>query len=175
MQKFSKIFAFFVLVTTTLYTLSSCVGGKHLRVKTFEDTEKISGIFNVILYGANHLNDLETIAILDLDGDGYEFTPYAPEFNYSVIKNLRGKEAMEGALHFISSHHSFHSSQIKMIFDERGNTLGYEFRPLYLTVVYGFSDILEVDYWLMEDNRIKVTIRLDPLIERGRFPEVNDF
>jgi len=130
-----------------------------------KDTKDIRGTFRVILYGANHLNDLETIAILDREGDQYEFEPYAPEFVYRIKKNLPANEALSEAEKFVGWHPSFRNVMVSRISDEKGFLLGYEVRPLYYPLDFGFSDILEVDYF-KSDNKIIVRIKLKESVEK---------
>jgi len=131
--------------------------------------DDVSGTFTLILYGGRFADDLETIAILDFEGDQYTFEPYAPEFDYRIKKGVQAKKAIEEVEKFVSFHNAFWRSQLSRIIDNKGNTIGYELRPLYLPVTYGISDLLEVHYWLEEDNKVKVTIRLIPSVERLRF------
>jgi hypothetical protein len=134
----------------------------------------ITGVFTLILYGGRFSDDIETIAILDYEGDQYTFEPYAPEFDYGIKKDVSAKEALEVAKKFISFHNSFWRSQLSKIIDNKGNTIGYEVRPLYWPTTFGLSDVLEVNYWLKEGNKIKVTIRLTPSVEGTRFPGAGD-
>jgi len=134
----------------------------------------ITGIFTLILYGGRFSDDIETIAILDYEGDQYPFEPYAPEFDYKIKKKIPAKEALAESEKFVSFHNTFHRSQLSRIIDNKGSTIGYEVRPLYQPFVYGVSDVLEVNYWLKENNKVKVTIRLTPSVERTRFPGAGD-
>ncbi|NCO68550.1 MAG: hypothetical protein COZ31_11015 [Nitrospirae bacterium CG_4_10_14_3_um_filter_44_29] len=127
--------------------------------------KSIQGTFTLILYGANHSNDLETIAILDREGDGYEFEPYAPEFQYKTKKHLPAQEALSEAEKFVSWHHSFRNIIISEITDEKGSQLGYEVRPLYYPWEFGFSDVLEVDYF-KSGNKIITRIKLIESVEK---------
>ncbi|MCL4475080.1 MAG: hypothetical protein M1508_02465 [Nitrospirae bacterium] len=120
--------------------------------------------FTLILYGAEHSNDVETVAILDKEGDRYTFEPFAPKFKYAVKRGLPAKEALEEAGKFISWHNSFHQSQLRGIIDENGNVLGYELRPLYLPFTFGIDDIMDIDYRMRAD-KIAVIIRLKPFIQ----------
>lgn len=124
-----------------------------------------SGTFTLILYGANYLDDLETIAILDYEGDEYHFEPYAPAFNFKVKKGVQAQEALEETEEFVSFHSSFWKSQLSEIINEEGITIGYEVRPLYRPFIYGISDILEVYYWLKENGKVKTIIRLNNSVE----------
>jgi hypothetical protein len=125
----------------------------------------VSGVFTIILYGANYLDDLETVAILDYEGDEYHFEPYAPAFNYKVREGVQDQEALKEAEKFVSFHSSFWKSQMSKILDKEGVTIGYEIRPLYRPFIYGFSDILDVYYWLKGNGKVKTTIRLKKSVE----------
>jgi hypothetical protein len=140
-------------------------------LKTIEASpSEITGTFTLILYGGNYADDLETIAILDLEGDRYRFEPFAPDFDYRLRPGMPAKEAFATAEKFVSFHSAFWRTQLSKILDRSGNVIGFELRPLYRPLVYGFSDILEVNYWPKEDGKIKVMIRLIPEVERLKLP-----
>jgi hypothetical protein len=140
-------------------------------LKTIEASPaEIMGTFSLILYGGRFSDDVETIAILDFEGDGYTLEPFAPDFDFRIKKGVSAKEALEQAQKFVSFHHAFWRSQLSRITDNEGNAIGYELRPLYLPFYFGVSDIFDVYYWLEENGRIKVTIKLIPFVERRRFP-----
>jgi hypothetical protein len=143
---------------------------KPLRTESAE-AFAMNGSFTLILYGARFPDDIETIVIFDIEGDKYNFEPFAPDFDYKIKKGVQAKEALAEAQKFVSFHNSFWRSQFSRILDPKGNIIGYELRPLYNNFVYGRSDVMDVYYWLKEGGKIKVTIRLDPEIERARkFP-----
>lgn len=137
--------------------------GKLLKTVPAE-IANVTDKFTLILYGAEHSNDVETVAILDKEGDRYTFEPFAPKFKYAVKRGLPAKEALEEAGKFISWHNSFHQSQLRGIIDENGNVLGYELRPLYLPFTFGIDDIMDIDYRMRAD-KIAVIIRLKPFIQ----------
>jgi len=146
---------------------------KPLRTEVANVAE-IQGSFTMILYGGRFLDDVETIAILDVEGDQFHFEPYAPDFDFKVKKGIPAKEALSEAQKFVSFHNAFWRSQLSRILDNNGKTIGYELRPLYHHFVYGTSDVMDVYYWLKEGGRVKVTIRLDSEIEKMiRFPGGN--
>ena len=66
---------------------------------------------------------------------------------------------------FVSRHSSFRQSRISGIIDDKGNILGYEFRPLYFPLTFGVEDVMEVNY-RMAVNRIIVSIRLNASVEK---------
>jgi hypothetical protein len=140
-------------------------------LKTIEATpDDITGTFSLILYGGRFADDVETIALLDLEGDGYSLEPFAPDFDFRIKKGVSAKEALEQAQKFVSFHHAFWRLELSRITDNNGKAIGYEIRPLYLPFYFGVSDIFEVYYWLKENGRVKVTIKLIPFVERRRFP-----
>lgn len=147
--------------------LISCATGNYLRTEGIKDTD-IQGTFSLILYGSRYLNDIETIAILDTEGDGYSFEPYAPEFDYKIKQGVSAKEAFKEAERFVSWHGSFLYSQTSKILDHKGNIIGYEIRPLYQPIAFGVSDVIDVDYKI-EDSRVIIRIRLKPQIEKMLF------
>jgi hypothetical protein len=158
----------FCVVTFSVSVPVSFAFEKPLKTEKAK-VDDITGTFTLILYGGRFADDLETFAILDCEGDQYTFEPYAPDFDYRIKKGIQAKKAIEEAKKFVSFHNSFWRSQLSKIVDSKGNTIGYELRPLYLPFVYGISDVLEIHYWLKKGNKVRVTIRLTPSLERSRF------
>jgi hypothetical protein len=126
----------------------------------------VTGTFTVILYGGNYLNDIHTIAFLDSEGDQYTFEPYAPEFEYRVLKGISAKEALDKAQDFVSTiDNCFSRSQLSKVLDQNGKTIGYEMRPFYNTICYGLSDVLDVSYW-NKGGKVVIRIKLYPAVEK---------
>jgi hypothetical protein len=124
-------------------------------------SEEITGTFTLVLYGGRHINDLETAAFLDREGDQYEFEPYAPEFDYRIKRGVPAEEALKEAKKLVSFHNAFWYSQLSKILDEKGNVIGYELRPLYRPFVYGRDDLLEI-YYRIKGSKVIIEIRLTP-------------
>jgi len=162
-----KRIAYILLAVSCIAFLNSCAAGNYLKTEDAKD-EDIKGSFTLILYGSRHLSDIETIAILDIEGDSYSFEPYAPEFDYKIKRGVSAKEALEEAERFVSWHSSFYRTQLSRTLDDKGNVIGYELRPLYQPLAFGVSDVLDVDYRI-KDNRVIVRIKLKPQIERMLF------
>lgn len=140
-------------------------------LKTEEATpDEMKGTFTLILYGGSYLDDLETIAILDSEGDQYVLEPFAPDFDYRMTKGVPAEKAFKEAGEFVNFHPSFWRSQLSRILDKERKVIGYEVRPLYRPFAFGISDVLDVNYWLKEKGRVKVTIRLIPSIEKNKLP-----
>jgi hypothetical protein len=66
-KNFEMLCCFIVLLTL----ISSCAKGKRLSVQQMGDHKDISGVYNVIFYGARHHDDLLTVAIRDRADDPY--------------------------------------------------------------------------------------------------------
>jgi hypothetical protein len=141
--------------------------GFETPLKTLEASpSEIKGTFTLILYGGNYSDDIETFAILDMEGDRYDFDLFAPDFDYRVTKGVPAEKVLSTAEKFVSFHPAFWRTQLSKILDRAGDIVGFELRPLYRPEVFGFSDILEVNYWPKENGKIKVTIRLVSPLER---------
>jgi hypothetical protein len=159
-QSFYYLIGVIFLVFLVL-TLGSCAGANQLRTELAQDSE-ITGSYTLILYGTKNAYELKTVAFLDKEEDGYELVPYAPQYDYKVIKNLPAAEALKKALDYVKWPRDYRSTQLRKILDEQGNVIGYEVRPLYDPLAYGISNVLLVRYWVQAGGKIKVTINLHP-------------
>jgi hypothetical protein len=128
----------------------------------------IKGTFDLILYGGRYFRDVETAAFLDIEGDLYRLEPYAPDFDYRIIRGLSAKEALERAEQFVSGRYDFWRSLLSRIIDEQGKTVGYEVRPLYHVPAFGVPDVMNIDY-VTKGDKIRIYIRLKPEVERQLF------
>lgn len=156
-----------VIVSSVFLMDSSCSGRNYLRTAPVYNQKEIVGNFSLILFGTAENEGLEAVAFLDAVADDYEVVPHAPEFQYSIKRNIEGKEAVEMAIHHLSSHNAYKSHQIRRILEKNtGRTIGYEVRPLYLPFVYGHMDVLDILYWSTGNKTVHVTIRLLPSVER---------
>lgn len=169
MKRYSNIL--FLLALILLSVNHAFALSETLRTEEVKEDD-IQGVFTVIFYGARDINDIETLALLDMEGDEYTLETYAPDFDYKVKKGLSEKAALNEAYKFIGYHNAFLRPQVSKIIDRKGNTIGYEVMPLYIPFVFGRSDVLEVDYSLKGD-KVKVTIRIIPSIERA-YPRKDD-
>lgn len=147
-----------IVLLTAATLLVSCVTGRQLKTEYIKAPVEITGTFNLILYGAHHADDIETVAILDAEGDGYEIVPFAPEDYYTVDKGLPADEAINKAKRFVSFHQHFWTYDIRRIFDEKGGIIGYEIRPLYTYL----GDALSINYYTEDGKRVKVVIQPIP-------------
>ena len=153
-----------IFLALLVFSLCSCAGGKQLRTELARNTE-ITGSYDLILFGTKNAYELRTIAFLDKEGDGYELVPYAPDYEYKVIKNLPGSEALDKALDYVKWPRDYRSSEVREILDDQGSIIGYEVRPLYEPIAYGISNVLVVQYWVQAGGKVKVTINLHPTAE----------
>ncbi|MFN3480320.1 MAG: hypothetical protein ACK415_08020 [Thermodesulfovibrionales bacterium] len=135
----------------------------RIRTDVAKDIDRDKN-YSLILYGARHGNDLESVAILDIEGDEYVFAPYAPDFDFEIERGLDASAVIKRAEQFVSWHPLYHGSELKKIVLS-GRVIGYELRPLYDPLAYGLSDVLDIDYRL-RDKEVIVRIRLLPQIER---------
>ena len=96
------------LFATGLFLIASDSFAFEASLKTAAaNPSEVKGTFTLILYGGNYYDDLETMAILDREGDGYTLDLYVSDFDYRVIKGVPAKEALAKAEKFIRFHPSF--------------------------------------------------------------------
>jgi len=164
METFSSIIILVIIFWLGTIIIKSFSRGKSLRTVPAQSTA-LTGMYTLILYGGKHSNDLETVVILGKENSRYTFEPFASEFKYTTKKGVPAKEAIAEAEKFVSWHNSFQQSEIRGIIDDKGNTLGYELRPLYLPITFGAEDVADVNY-KMEADRIIVYVSLNPSIEK---------
>ncbi len=165
-KKSLKRVIFLVLLTMVIALLSSCATpGVRLDTGPAHEAD-MAGSYTLILYGGNFLGDLETIALLDKEGDEYTFEPYAPDFKYKAIKGVPAKDAFHYAEMFVTDHPDAYQIKFSRVIDPKGETIGYEVRPLYRSFTYGIDDVLDVDYRLREGGKVIVWITLKPSIRR---------
>ncbi len=153
----------------TLLACFVCVGcalsRSYLKTESAEKSE-IKGIYSVILYGANYADDIATVALLVPEGGQYVFDIYAPDFNYRTIKGVPADEAIKMAEKFVSWNGDFARSQLGKIIAPNGQIIGYELRPLYRQTTFGMEDVMYVDYFLEDNNKVVVHIHLNYEVER---------
>ncbi len=163
-----KIFTFFALFML-LCAAFSCTKKQILHTESTYSPEMF-GSYTLFLYGARFSNDIETIAILDREGDRFTFEIFKPEFDFKVITGVPAAKAFDEGNKFIRFHRSFYSSQMVSILGSSGEIIGYEIRPLYLPTEFGYSDVMDVSYTLIEDT-VKVKIQLKPHVRYMLYDE----
>jgi hypothetical protein len=156
-----------LIVALLISSLPYSCSGRYLSTESAAIGE-IKGTYTVILYGGLYANDVKTIAILAMEGTGYTFDVYAPDFDYKIKKGVPYREAIKRADEFVSFHHAFHETQWRKIVDAKGDVIGYEVRPLYYFFNFGKSNILDV-YYKQTGDKVVVYIRLDPHLETMPF------
>lgn len=154
-----------MIIPAVLTAFFGCAAlGTGIRTESLKAGDN-SGIFDLILYGGNYGDDLETAAFLDRQGDAYSFDIYAPEFNYRTIKGLTFEEGLGKAKEFVSQNTSFHQFRLSSIVNAKAHVIGHEVVPLYLPYTYGTDDVLDI-WYAEKGNKVVVTVRLKRFIEK---------
>jgi hypothetical protein len=130
-----------------------------------KDVNTVTGSFTLILHGNRYGDDLETVAVLDIENDTYTFEPHAPSFDYKLKKNLNGEDALEEAIRFVGKHESFKGARISRLSDDLGNILCFEVRPFYRDPRFRSSDLIDVNYSVRE-KKVIIFIRLKRFVEK---------
>ena len=136
-----------LFLPAALVMLYACAAGPRLRVRPAQTVENGKTRYNLILYGGRYEDDLSSMAIIEIRSTPYRISPYAPKFDFRVLKNLDARQAMGTAVRFLKSINPNYIGVTKnLILSPGGRPIGYEVRPLYLPIVYGIPDILETAY-----------------------------
>jgi hypothetical protein len=76
------------LLASILFGVSHAFAqSENLRAEEVKEGA-VKGVFTLILYGARDINDIETLVLLDIEGDQYTLEPYAPAFDYKIKKGI---------------------------------------------------------------------------------------
>ncbi len=154
------------LIFILLFSFTTSCALSGLKIEPLKDKESIKGNFSLILYGSAYLNDLETIAFLDTEGDEFTLKPFASEDQYVIYRGVSDEEALNKAISFISTHSSYSQYKLSNIVDTDDNTIGFEVRPLYYSFDFGTPDVLDINYSL-KDKNVLIYIRLNPFVEKN--------
>lgn len=138
----------FLFLLTALPMLSACAAvGPVLHVRPAQSVENGKTRYDLILFGGRYGDDLSSMAILEIRSVPYRISPYAPKFDFRILKNLDARQATGTAVRFLKNINPNYTGITKnLILSPGGRPIGYEIRPQYLTIVYGIPDVLETDY-----------------------------
>lgn len=121
--------------------------------------------FAVILYGGPSRSDLETVAFIEIEGDGVEIGPRGSSDRYTVIRGLREVDAYRIAVDFVRRHVNSRDVEERVVHLEGDGAMGLEIRPTYDPLVYGTADLIDVSYAWKEPGKLSVAIGLKPYLE----------
>ena len=89
-------------------------------------------------------------------------------------RHVPGKEALAEAEAFAKFNPSFWKARLRGIVDPSGALIGYEVRPLYSPLDFGYPDVFDVDY-LLKDKTVTVMIALRRELRRPLFDDESPF
>jgi len=146
---------------------TACLPGKQLISREAQPSQ-VTGTYTLFLYGCHYPAQLENVAILVKDESKYPLEIFDIDTSYKVKKGLTAQQALVEAEAFIRcSTYSIWQVALREIPDDGGGAIGYEMRPLYSPLEFGFPDVLLISYAL-KDGKVWAYIRLDPAMERER-------
>ncbi len=147
--------------------VTACIPGKQLISREAQPSQ-VTGTYSLLLYGCHYPAQLENVAILVKDDSRYPLEIYDIDTSYKVKKGLSAQQALAEADAFVRcSTYSIWQVGLREIPDDSGGAIGYEMRPLYAPLEFGFPDVLLISYAL-KDGKVRAYIRLDPALERER-------
>ena len=152
-----------LLATGLLFFSGSCATtGTVLSTSGLQDidAEVETGSFALILHSSQGQRYMDTVAILDIEGDAYEIEPAAAPYNFTVVEGLTGQQALQTARRFIDFYAGHNTTGQQAITSPAGDVIGYELRPLYHPFVYGVSDVMDITYDHQPQGRVIVSVEL---------------
>jgi hypothetical protein len=149
-----------IVIAAAALAAVGCAGAAKLPTEDIAGPPVEEGTYTVFLYSASQSEGSEgprvikgLVAILDLEGDDYEFDLSAPEFDFGTVRGLTGPEAVRSGEWFIGREHFGELAYSRIL--AGGITVGYEIRPEYKQIV-SRRLVMDVDYFLAGGNRVRV-------------------
>ena len=153
MKRALIIAAFFML-------MSACASGLPLNVSQLgglpQEKEKL---YTLIYFVGVDRSDVRRAVILDMEDDEYEFRPEVRDFEYEILQNVSLPESIYETEIFFR-HEGVAGYNKSAVLSPEGDTIGYEFRPIYYKEFMGTPDLLKISYRLSKDNTINIDIKV---------------
>jgi len=138
--------------------LAACMPSKNLRTFII-DQDPPDGRCRLILY-TSYDGEVELrVAVLDLKGDAYDITPFAPKHSFNIQEDLGVYEALDSARAFVKRLFGVERMEVRKVLDMEGRVIAYEARPIYAPLQHGPLDITETSYFLENGNQVKYVVR----------------
>lgn len=148
--------------------LMGCVTGKRLTPVQLDGPSEIEGTYTVYLYSISQYPSLEgnvlvrgAVAILDLEGDGYEFSLEAPKYDYGMVKGLSAEQAVRSALYFLGRHYGSGVLPFYGRIEVDGKAIGYEMRAPLKPWLYR-RDTVDVEYFVARGGKVRAVFLTGP-------------
>ena len=147
--------------------LAGCMAGKQLATSAVEPAS-VTGTYTLLLYGCRYPDDIKNVVILVNEGSKYPFEIYDLDTSYKVKKDVPALQAFSEADSFLRcTFHRIWKTGVRRIFDDAGDTIGYEVRPLYVPYEFGMSDVLLHLVFFAKQRHGQGVHKLDPDVERA--------
>jgi hypothetical protein len=145
--------------------LFSCGGRGRLKSMPLLDDETITGEYDLILYEEEVDGTRSAFAILDIEGDPYDFVPSAVEGGMSRQRELPAPVAIDRARRFLAPGGASAVAVRRILRD--GVTIGFELRPGddYFDP-RPVPNLLRIDYDI-DGDKVRFSITVLPLLERS--------
>ena len=149
-----KILALALMAAIT----TACAHSSSLRTTTLK-LDPPDSKCRLILYTSYDGYVELRVAVIDLDGDGYELLPYAPEHSYKIVDGMRVTSALDEANAFLRKVDGVDGMKVLQVFAVDGTVIAYEARPLYGVMHYGYRDITDTNYYIKGEGTVKFVVR----------------
>lgn len=154
-----------LLILLLILLAGACAPGPRLTTAVTKQPPA-EGTYTLLLHGCNYGNDPATIAFFWPQDQAYQLIPYSPAFQFRRESGLTADRALAAAEEFINCSPHFSHPRLSAIRDQQQRLIGYELRPLYqLPSPFPRQDMLNVSYYELADQQIRVYITPLPLLE----------
>jgi hypothetical protein len=139
--------------------LVSCASSSNLRTAFLKDMPDTDARVDLILYSAPGDEAQLKIAVLDITEDAHRLEPFAPSFNYEIIKDLSTDDALERAESFLAKLNGYSHMELREVFTRDGTLVAFEAKPVYEPFLYPTTDITDTSYYISENGVVKFIVR----------------
>ena len=147
------------LLVLMFLVLTGCGANLSMNRAAIQDVSAGSELVDLYLYGRGSLADPVKLAIIDMASDDFKFHLLAPATQYEVVPGIAVSKAVSIAEEFVGGWGTCTASVLAhSISGNEGQTIGYEFRPLYSSPLRGTEDPLLTSYWIRDDGDVGVNV-----------------
>ncbi len=164
-----------ICLCAVVLAMGGCASGIRLQTEPVAPAE-VTGTYDLLLYGCRFPSDVKNLAILVREGARYPVEIYDLPTSSVVRKGLTADEALRDARSFLQCGgiRRLDGTRLSRIPDGSGGTIGYEVRQLYFPLEFGVTDVLLVNYSLI-NGMVRAYVKVDPEVERAIESSGSDF
>jgi len=118
------------------------------------------GRFDLILYGMENSQDLESVALMVRRESGYRLEAVTPTRIAAVMRDISASEAKDAGTDFLRKSTVLNTVATRRIIGPKGEDLGYELRPVYHEFQVP-NRFYRISYFLEEPGVVRFRVSWD--------------